>query len=173
MTTGCNPKTWLMLAGVMLALLLVSGCLPEEAAKPARETVVLKPLSIYILSPLNDDSKLQGDSIYFEADTGESSTADSQVVWPSNLDGEIGTAPKFQFSQLSACMHTITATIKDGMGQEAAHSLILDIEKFTWAAHYKKNYQLNLHKHKIMDYQHQYGMMMIFKPLQLIHIFNF
>jgi hypothetical protein len=119
------------------------GCKQSETAEPVVTPITTKPLSIFILSPLNDDTNLQGEEIYFSADIGEESLADNQVIWTSNLDGEIGHTPSFKSSHLSEGMHSITATLKDPMGNEASHSLIVTVEKFTHAAHYKKHYDLN------------------------------
>jgi chitinase len=65
---------------------------------------------------------------------------DGPVIWTSNLDGQIGTGLKFKSSQLSVGRHTIIASVKDKKGEDAVDTLELTIEKFSWAAHYKKHF---------------------------------
>ena len=116
MVFGKNQRTWLRRAAYGLLMLFAVGCMQGEEAETTQSESPSKPLSIFILSPLNEDSYLQGESIHFEADLNKSSLNGNQIVWTSNLDGEIGNAPTFSSTQLSAGMHTITVTVKDGRG---------------------------------------------------------
>jgi len=86
---------------------------------------------------------LHGEAVYFEAFIDNEEMADGPVVWTSSLDGPIGTELRFKSSQLSEGRHTIIASVKDQKGDDAVDSLELIIDKFTWAAQYKKHFQLN------------------------------
>ena len=77
------------------------------------------PPSALIFAPVSDRSSPQGGSIEFTGqgyDLEEGRLPDEAMVWTSDLDGEIGTGSEFHTRTLSAGLHTITLTVKDGQG---------------------------------------------------------
>ena len=138
----CNRK-WRALFSVLSVFLFLWGCV--EGEKPAAISTAVNdiPVSLIISSPSNEASALHGEAVYFEAFIDNEEMVDGPVVWTSNLDGQISAESKFKYSQLSEGRHTIIASVKDKEGEDAVDSLELIIQKFTWAAQYKKHFQLN------------------------------
>ena len=77
MIAGNSPRRWLMIASLMLPLLFAWGCTQSEDTASGVSEVPSKPLSVFILSPLNEDVYLQGELIRFEADPGENGLNDN------------------------------------------------------------------------------------------------
>jgi hypothetical protein len=136
-------RQWRRLFGVLSVLVFLWGCV--EGEKPAATNTAVNdiPVSLIISSPSNEASVLHGEDVYFEAFIDNEEMVDGPVVWTSNLDGQIGVESKLKYSQLSEGRHTIIASVKDKTGEDAVDSLELIVDKFTWAAQYKKHYQLN------------------------------
>ena len=136
-------RKWQARLCVLSVLILLWGC--GEGEKPAATFTAVNdiPLNLIISSPQNEASTLHGEAVYFEAFVDNEEMADGPVVWTSNLDGQIGAESRFKASQLSEGRHTIIASIKDKKGDDAVDSLELIVGKFTWAAQYKKHFQLN------------------------------
>ena len=138
----CNRK-WRVRFSVLSVLIFLGGC--GEGEKPAATFTAANdiPVNLIISSPQNEATALHGEAVYFEAFIDNEEMADGPVVWTSSLDGPIGTELRFKSSQLSEGRHTIIASVKDQKGDDAVDSLELIIDKFTWAAQYKKHFQLN------------------------------
>ena len=138
----CN-RTWRACFSVVSVLICLWGC--GQGAKPAatHDAVNDIPVNLIISSPQNETSVLHGETVLFEALIDNEALADGPVVWTSSLDGPIGVESRFSCSHLSEGRHTIIASFKDKQGDDVADSLELIVEKFTWAAQYKKDFQLN------------------------------
>jgi len=92
-----------------------------------------KPI-VTITAPANGDTFEVGETITFEGqatDQQHPDLADYAFVWKSAKDGEIGTGPSFESSDLSEGEHTITLTVTDPAGQSGQSSVTITVGNVT------------------------------------------
>ncbi|MFO1434004.1 MAG: DNRLRE domain-containing protein [Candidatus Competibacteraceae bacterium] len=83
--------------------------------------------TVTITAPANNLQVAPGTAITFSGSAGdaEDGTLSARLVWTSDRDGVIGRGGSFTTATLSVGIHTITATVTDGFGAQAAASLTL------------------------------------------------
>jgi hypothetical protein len=88
------------------------------------------PPSVTLLTPSDHAMFGVGQAVGFSAtaNDGEGGDLTSSLRWTSSRDGAIGSGGSFVKSNLSAGIHTITATARDASGQTATRSFALQIE---------------------------------------------
>jgi hypothetical protein len=85
---------------------------------------------VSIASPANNHRVTAGTPITFSgsANDAENGNLSSQLVWTSNLQGQIGVGASFAYSQLAAGTHIITASATDsgGLTGSASRTIFID-----------------------------------------------
>jgi hypothetical protein len=99
------------------ATVIDSGGL-EASAQIKIQVLANNPPEISILNPPHQSIFRAGDSIVFSGTAldGEDGDLSDQIIWTSNLDGEIGQGSEFINSDLSAGKHKIIASVQDSEG---------------------------------------------------------
>ncbi len=85
--------------------------------------------TVEILFPSDGDVFTEGTSISFSGtgnDLEDGNISDS-IIWTSDLDGDIGNGATFSFSTLSVGIHSITASVKDSIGNLGSHTHTITI----------------------------------------------
>jgi hypothetical protein len=85
--------------------------------------------TVSIGSPATGASFVQGTSISFSgtATDAQDGAMSGQLVWTSNLDGQIGTGSSFSNAGLRVGSHTVTATVTDSGGLGGSASVTFTI----------------------------------------------
>lgn len=88
------------------------------------------PPNVNISSPANNATFTEGDSVTFtgSASDTEDGNISADIVWTSNLDGQIGTGASFTTSALSIGTHTVTAAVSDSGGANADDTVNVNID---------------------------------------------
>jgi hypothetical protein len=88
------------------------------------------PPSVTLLTPSDHAMFGVGQPVGFSAtaNDGEGGDLTASLRWTSSRDGAIGSGGSFVTSNLSAGIHTITATARDASGQTATRSFAIQIE---------------------------------------------
>jgi hypothetical protein len=81
-----------------------------------------RPRSVVLMTPTDTAEVAPGETVTLEAeafspDTGSAPMAD--IVWRSNLDGDIGRGRRVRFRSLTEGSHLISASVQDGYGGSA------------------------------------------------------
>ncbi|MCX5895878.1 MAG: Ig-like domain-containing protein [Proteobacteria bacterium] len=98
-----------------ILLFLLAGCKP----------------SVTIIAPANGDTFEVGEAITFEGQATDQlhpDLSEDAFVWMSNKDGEIGTGPSFESSDLTEGEHFITLTVTDPNGQSGQSSINITVK---------------------------------------------
>ncbi|MEM2983385.1 MAG: PKD domain-containing protein, partial [Candidatus Bathyarchaeia archaeon] len=121
-------------AGTFLATVTVE----DDDGSWATDTVTItvnpgnRPPTATILSPSNNSTFTQGDTITFRGqatDPEDGRLSGSSLVWTSSRDGMIGTGESFTKSDLSVGTHTITLTATDSKGATGQDSISITIKE--------------------------------------------
>ncbi len=107
----------------MLAVVALTGACDSKSTEPNRP-----PETPVIASPQGGATYSVGQAVQFQgsaSDPEDGALSGAQLVWTSNLDGQIGTGSSFSRSDLSEGTHTITlgATDSDGASRSASVSI--------------------------------------------------
>lgn len=88
-----------------------------------------EPPSVTITTPVTGSVANQGATLFFSllATDPEDGNIAANAVWTSNLDGAFGVGGFFNYSGLSAGVHTITASVADSGGLSDDDSITLTI----------------------------------------------
>ncbi len=111
--------------GIKEPLLDVTGFVPVLVATGSTPD---NPPTVSITSPADGASFSSGESISFagSASDTEDGTLTANLVWTSNLDGQIGTGGSFS-AVLSDGTHTITAIVTDSGGNNGSDSITVTV----------------------------------------------
>jgi hypothetical protein len=87
------------------------------------------PPSVTLLTPADHAMFGLGEAVSFSATASdvESGNVTSSLTWTSSRDGALGSGGSFLESNLSAGIHTITATARDSGGQTSSRSFAIQI----------------------------------------------
>lgn len=85
--------------------------------------------TVSVTSPVSGENFNPGDNITFNASSNDAEDGDltSQLSWTSNLDGVIGSEGSFSIANLSAGIHTITASVTDAGGLSGSDSVTVNV----------------------------------------------
>jgi hypothetical protein len=86
-----------------------------------------QPPTATISAPTDGATFNQGVSITFTGSDSEDGDVTASLLWVSDLDGTIGDAATFQRSDLSAGLHTITATATDNSELSAFDDITITV----------------------------------------------
>jgi hypothetical protein len=104
-----RSKAWI---GGTVVLFSIASCRSKEPR-------------LTISSPEESTRFTQGDTIHFAADLN--SNVDPGVIpyqnwhWASDLDGELGRAPRVDVTSLRVGKHDVTLTVRHRLGESSAH----------------------------------------------------
>ncbi|MFN2126559.1 MAG: metallophosphoesterase family protein [Anaerolineales bacterium] len=102
----------------------------ELMVEPRRNQIVLENINPSVTIDLMSGSTYNlGNSVYFtgSAEDIEDGDLSSNLVWSSNIDGPIGFGASFSRSDLSAGVHTITASVTDSGGFSGSGTITITI----------------------------------------------
>ncbi len=99
------------------------------------ESSVEETFKANIISPQNGATFIKGDKITFEGEAVNPAALSASETytykWTSNKDGELGTAKKFDKSNLSVNTHKITLTVTNAAGKTATDSVSVTVKEKT------------------------------------------
>lgn len=115
-TTGNPTREYIYLDTLKVAMLADSSQVNQSP-------------SVAISAPINGSSYTQGDSVTFTATATDPEEGDlsSNVVWSSNVDGNLGTGASLNVTSLTVNTHTITASVTDAGGKTSVSNVSLTI----------------------------------------------
>ena len=93
------------------------------------EIIPNTPPIVTIITPVDEDSFEQGESIIFSGTAVDTKDGDlsAELIWKSNIDGSIGSGASFSKTDLSIGIHTITAEAADSRGLVGSDSIVISI----------------------------------------------
>ncbi len=103
--------------------------------------------AVNITAPADGSAFAQGEAIAFTAAASDLEDDDvaltDDIIWLSNLDGELGSSGTLNSDTLSVGTHTITATVTDSDGATAETSIVVDVVAGAWelVAAYRQDFQ--------------------------------
>lgn len=125
---GANVSFTPEIVGSYLVTAQVSDSQGTESELQTVNIVVKEIAEVSIVTPSTNDKFLHNEIVQFSSiSTFDGSL--TETVWNSNIDGELGTGAILELSNLSAGIHTITATSTptDGADLAGSDTVIIDI----------------------------------------------
>jgi hypothetical protein len=89
------------------------------------------PPIVRIVTPKSGGFVKFGEKIVFNCeaiDLEDEEISEKELIWKSDLNGQIGEGRTFSYETLSAGSHIITLTAKDSEGKESKHSIFIKVE---------------------------------------------
>ena len=131
--SGDNPlplviSTRLGAVAPLLVLLILPACGEADPTSPNTP-------SASIATPVTGETYTEGDAIRLSGsgtDPQDGPLSDSQLVWNSSIDGDIGTGASIDVSAPSIGLHTFTLTATDSDGNAGSASVSISVSELAF-----------------------------------------